>query len=79
MCLAQWHNAVMPVRLDHAAPRSRVKHWPTALLIRPDMTEQMLTVVDWGEKNQTQPNQTLILTVYGGARIVVVCCSADSY
>ena len=26
MCLAQGHNAVMPVRLELAAPRSRVKH-----------------------------------------------------
>ena len=26
MCLAQGHNAAMPVRLEPAAPRSRVKH-----------------------------------------------------
>ena len=29
MCLAQGHNAVMPVRLVPAAPRSRVKHSTT--------------------------------------------------
>ena len=33
MCLTQGHNAVTPVRLEPAAPRSRVKHiqWATAL------------------------------------------------
>ena len=29
MCLAQGHNAVMPVRLEPLAPRSRVKHSAT--------------------------------------------------
>ena len=29
MCLAQGHNAVTPVRLESAAPRSRVKHSTT--------------------------------------------------
>ena len=29
MCLAQGHNAVTPVRLAPAAPRSRVKHSTT--------------------------------------------------
>ena len=29
MCFAQGHNAVAPVRLEHAAPRSRVKHSTT--------------------------------------------------
>ena len=29
--LAQGHNAVMPVRLEPAAPRSQVKHSTTAL------------------------------------------------
>ena len=29
MCLAQGHNAVMPVRLEPAAPRSQVKHSTT--------------------------------------------------
>ena len=29
MCLAQGHNAVMPVRLELGAPRSRVKHSTT--------------------------------------------------
>ena len=29
MCLAQGHNTVMPVRLEPAAPRSRVKHSTT--------------------------------------------------
>ena len=29
MCLAQEHNAVMPVRLEPAAPQSRVKHSTT--------------------------------------------------
>ena len=29
MCLAQGHNAVTPVRLEPAAPRSRVKHSTT--------------------------------------------------
>ena len=31
MCLAQGHNAVMPVRLELAAPRSGVKHSTTEL------------------------------------------------
>ena len=34
MCLAQGHKTVMPVRLEPAAPRSRVKqlyHWATVL------------------------------------------------
>ena len=31
MCLAQGHNAVMLVRFEAAAPRSRVKHSTTAL------------------------------------------------
>ena len=26
MCLVQVHNAVPPVRLEHATPQSRVKH-----------------------------------------------------
>ena len=30
MCLAEEHNAVTPVRLEPAAPRSRVNHWATA-------------------------------------------------
>ena len=29
VCLAQGHNAVTPVRLVHAAPRSQVKHSTT--------------------------------------------------
>ena len=29
MCLAQGHNALTPVRLEPAAPRSRVKHSTT--------------------------------------------------
>ena len=29
MCLAQRHNVVTPVRLEHEAPRSRVKHSTT--------------------------------------------------
>ena len=29
MCLAQGHNAATPVRLEPAAPRSRVKHSTT--------------------------------------------------
>ena len=29
MCLTQGHNAVMPVRLEPLAPRSRVKHSTT--------------------------------------------------
>ena len=29
MCLAQSHNRVMPVRLEPAIPRSRVKHSTT--------------------------------------------------
>ena len=29
MCLAQGHNTVTPVRLEPAAPRSRVKHFTT--------------------------------------------------
>ena len=29
MCLAQGHNTVTPVRLEPAAPRSRVKHSTT--------------------------------------------------
>ena len=29
MCLAQGHNAVMPVREEPATPRSRVKHSTT--------------------------------------------------
>ena len=29
MCLAQGHNAVTPVRLEPASPRSRVKHSTT--------------------------------------------------
>ena len=29
MCLAQGHNAVTPVRLEQAAPQSRVKHFIT--------------------------------------------------
>ena len=36
MCLAQDHNAVMPVRLEPVASRSRVKHsqpsWDTKLM-----------------------------------------------
>ena len=31
MCLAQRHNAVTPMMLEPAAPRSQVKHSPTAL------------------------------------------------
>ena len=31
MCIAQGHNAVTPVRLEPAAPRSRVKHSTTEL------------------------------------------------
>ena len=29
MCLAQGHNTVMPVRLEHEAPQSSVKHSTT--------------------------------------------------
>ena len=32
MCLAQGHNAVTPVRLEPAAPRSQVKHSTTETL-----------------------------------------------
>ena len=32
MCLAQGHNTVTPVRLEPAAPRSRVKHSTTERL-----------------------------------------------
>ena len=32
MCLAQGHSVMMPVRLEPAAPRSRVKHSTTELL-----------------------------------------------
>ena len=35
MCLAQGHNAVTPVRLKPAAPRSRVKHSTTEPLHSP--------------------------------------------
>ena len=36
MCFAQGHNAVTPVRLQPAAPRSQVKHSTTALPIVQD-------------------------------------------
>ena len=35
MCLAQGHNAVMRVRLEPVAPRSRVKHSTTEPLCSP--------------------------------------------
>ena len=37
MCLAQGHNAVMPVRLEPATPRSRVKHSTTEPIPESDL------------------------------------------
>ena len=56
MCLAQGHNAVMPVRFDPATPRSCVKalyHWATALPLK-------LHVIQW---NDVINNIKLFLTV----------------
>ena len=48
MCLAQEHNTVMPVRLEPAAPRSRVKHFPTEPLIRIDsLNEKVWILISW--------------------------------
>ena len=46
MCLAQGHNAVMPVRLEPVAPRSRVKrHSTTALPIQ--CVESVISILNY--------------------------------
>ena len=40
MCLAQGHNTVMGVRLEHAACRSRVEHSTTEPLLKKSEYDQ---------------------------------------
>ena len=51
MCLAQGHNAVTPVRLEPAAPRSRVKHSTTEPL-GSHMSQHDRKIVDLDIKNR---------------------------
>ena len=53
MCLAQVHNTVTPVRLEPAAPRSRVKHSTTELL-------RSLTFQYTDHFNNSNPERLLI-------------------
>ena len=65
MCLAQGHNAVTPVRLESAAPRSRVKHYTTeplrSLLNMPTI---LVTKVMWEPAASESP-----IVQIGGRRI----------
>ena len=50
MCLAQGHTTVMPVRLKHTTPQSRVKH-STTESVGPDLGPK----IDKGYKQATNP------------------------
>ena len=60
MCLAQGHNTMTPVRLEPAAPRSRVKHSTT----EPLCSLSYLFVFDMHNCKQHGPDQTVLLTLY---------------
>ena len=49
MCLVQRHNAVTPVRLEPATPRSRVKHSTTEYILTTLQGDSCTCIIVWGD------------------------------